>query len=215
MEPHNTMSDTQTYHDHERTSEAVQEVMQRINKQKHSNKRKRDASDYDGDGDHSAPRHAPTLNVHRNGLDGSNVTQGIFNNDTNPHDFSNIGQELARHVAVGMPSTAAAALAAGMPHLTVPRPTELSFPSGGSSTDAERHIDSSFEMGVSDGDQNHHTQGAPYNLSAYQGDAAAQLQVEGAGGSKPAVGSDEWHKVRRDNHKEGALSSSDLVVNQC
>lgn len=27
------------------------------------------------------------------------------------------------------------------------------------------------------------------------------------GGSKPSVGSEEWHKVRRDNHKEGTLQS--------
>jgi hypothetical protein len=25
----------------------------------------------------------------------------------------------------------------------------------------------------------------------------------GAGGNKPAVGSEEWHKIRKDNHKEG------------
>ena len=39
---------------------------------------------------------------------------------------------------------------------------------------------------------------------------AAVIKVV-AGGSKPAVGSDEWHKVRRDNHKEGEhIPSSDI-----
>ncbi|KAI4731031.1 hypothetical protein E4T49_01188 [Aureobasidium sp. EXF-10728] len=31
-------------------------------------------------------------------------------------------------------------------------------------------------------------------------------------GSKPAVGTDEWHKVRRDNHKEGRISPHMTVI---
>ena len=31
-------------------------------------------------------------------------------------------------------------------------------------------------------------------------------------GSKPAVGSDEWHKVRRDNHKEGAYLERERLL---
>ncbi len=60
--------------------------------------------------------------------------------------------------------------------------------------------------GGSDGDQNPHAQGATYNLDAYQGNSSAQAQNNdgGGGGVKPAVGTDEWHKVRRDNHKEGS-----------
>jgi hypothetical protein len=31
-------------------------------------------------------------------------------------------------------------------------------------------------------------------------------------GVKPAVGSDEWHKVRKDNHKEGKFGFPDVQV---
>ena len=211
------MSDTQTYHDHERMSAAVEHAMHH-NKHKNSNKRKRDPSDQDGNEKHSGPRPAATSNMPGNHHDNGDLPHGLFTNDSNSNDFSHISQELARHVAGAMPSTAAAALAASMPQLTVPRPTELSFPSNGPDTDAERQLDSSFDMGGgSDGDQNHQTQGASYNLSAYQGDSAAQGQagreIEGVGGSKPAVGSDEWHKVRRDNHKEGKECA--LVLLSC
>lgn len=100
------------------------------------------------------------------------------------------------------PTTAAAALAASMPQLTVPQPTDFSFSNSGSGTDPDRQLDSSFDIGGgSDEGQNHHTQGTPYNLDAYQGGAVAHGQDTDTGG-KPPVGSAQWHKVRRDNHKE-------------
>lgn len=132
-------------------------------------------------------------------------------------DFSALSHQLARHVnsntghanGANASSTAAAALAGLMPSLTVPQPTELSFTSTGSGNDG----DSSFEMSGQENGQNHHSQGTPYNLGSFQGTGTA-AQVEAAraqasamanagGPGKPAVGSDEWHKVRRDNHKEG------------
>jgi hypothetical protein len=82
-------------------------------------------------------------------------------------------------------STAAAALAGIYPTMTIPQPTDVSFATQASETD--RNQDSSFMD------------------NSQQGDSfMEQSTPSGRGsGSKPAVGSDEWHKVRKDNHKEG------------
>ena len=173
-----------------------------------SNKRKRVVTDQGGDGQ---KRGSVSNNVNGNNRDDWS---------TSGQDFTTLSQQLARHVTTphqnvpnsSNPSnTAAAALAAGiLPQLTVPQPTELSFVSTGSGTeDGDQQLDTSFNLGGRENGQNHHTQGTPYNLGNFQG-TAAQVQAardSANAGSKPAVGSDEWHKVRRDNHKEGKSKS--------
>ena len=184
---------------------------------KSSNKRKREASDHTGVVRQPGSRHAPAPNnVHGNGQDNSNSSHDPYSNDSNNHDFTSMSEQLSRHIANvnanAAPNTAAAALAASMPQLTVPQPTDFSFSNSGSGTDPDRQLDSSYDMGGgSDEGQNHHTQGTPYNLDAYQGGAAAHGQDADNGG-KPPVGSEEWHKVRRDNHKEGEFSSSSVKI---
>lgn len=79
-------------------------------------------------------------------------------------------------------STAAAALAGIYPTMTVPQPTDLSFGNPGS--DSDRNAEASF-------------------MDNSQQDSFMDNPTPSGRGSKPAVGSDEWHKVRKDNHKEG------------
>jgi hypothetical protein len=83
-------------------------------------------------------------------------------------------------------STAAAALAGIYPTMTIPQPTDVSFATQNS--DPDRNPESSF-----------------MDNSQQGGDSFMETSTpSGRGsGSKPAVGSDEWHKVRKDNHKEG------------
>ncbi|KAG9204794.1 hypothetical protein B5807_06470 [Epicoccum nigrum] len=94
--------------------------------------------------------------------------------------------------------TAAAALA--YHQMTVPQATELQFqtqPTGG---------DNAFNMG----DHQQQTSMQDFSLEALK--AATQTGRPGqpansdsppqSASHKPVVGSDEWHKVRRDNHKE-------------
>ena len=161
--------------------------------QKPSHKRKRDSPEHHGN---SRPKTA-------NGLQGNSGDSGDQLDNIllgeNP-DFTNLAQHLQQHAANSLNSSAAAeALRQHMPSLTVPQPTELSFQST-NTVDDEDHGESSFNIGV-DGNQNHHTEGTPYNLDAYTGEPSRNQS--GVGGSKPAVGTDEWHKVRKDNHKEG------------
>jgi hypothetical protein len=87
-------------------------------------------------------------------------------------------------------STAAAALAGIYPTMTIPQPTDVSFASQAS--DNDRNQDSSF-----------------MDNSQQGGDGFMEASTPSArgSGSKPAVGSDEWHKVRKDNHKEGKLDA--------
>ena len=193
------------------------ESMQHVHHHKSSNKRKRESSDNTGSGRQPGSRHAPaTNNVHGNGQDASNPSHDSYSNESNNHDFTSMSEQLSRHIANvnanATPTTAAAALAASMPQLTVPQPTNFSFSNSGSGTDPDRQLDSSFDMGGgSDEGQNHRTQGTPYNLDAYQPGASAQGQ-DADNNAKPPVGSEEWHKVRRDNHKEGEISSSSTKI---
>jgi bHLH factor len=68
--------------------------------------------------------------------------------------------------------------------MTIPQPTDVSFATQGSDTDRN---DASF-MDNSQGENSFLENSTPSGRGS---------------GSKPAVGSDEWHKVRKDNHKEG------------
>lgn len=93
--------------------------------------------------------------------------------------------------------------------MTVPQPTEHSFmqTAGGG--------DSGEGQGSSGGDgdlqRTNSYDGGQFTLSEAIKDAENRVQSNGAAAgessppsaSKPAVGSEEWHKVRRDNHKEG------------
>lgn len=198
----------------ESTAAAVDHPLQHL---KTSNKRKRDPSDQGGDHKHAgAKRTSSATNLNGNGHEPTEMSRVLYQdnmpNASGPsQDFNALSQQLARQVAghltennTNPSSTAVAALAGIMPQLTVPQPTELSFVSTGSGTDADRQLDSSFDLGGDNG-PNHNVQGSPYGMGGFQGTATQVQNAREAsnGGPKPAVGSDEWHKVRRDNHKEG------------
>ncbi|KAF1827517.1 uncharacterized protein K489DRAFT_310418 [Dissoconium aciculare CBS 342.82] len=81
----------------------------------------------------------------------------------------------------------------------------MSHPSDGT----DRPGSSSLDQG-NVGEQR--TSFSDFDISTLKGDAPEAAEGEGSptvgaagasnGGQKPQVGSDEWHKVRRDNHKE-------------
>jgi len=61
-----------------------------------------------------------------------------------------------------------------------------------------------LQFSQSTGDNDASFQGTGFSLDALK-DGAGQSSPTAPGGAKPPVGSEEWHKVRRDNHKEGLL----------
>ncbi|PVH98740.1 hypothetical protein DM02DRAFT_31481 [Periconia macrospinosa] len=162
-----------------------------------NNKRKRDSRDQ------GPTRSAPSAN---NTNDLSDQATASFlvahNSSTNDDDMQ---QQFDVHhngggntASVG--DTAAAALA--YHQMTVPQATELSFQPQSSAGDG-----SSFNMG------DHHQQqsGMPdFSLEALKaatstsrgGQPAVNDSPPATATHKPQVGTEEWHKVRRDNHKE-------------
>lgn len=193
----------------DQTSAAIRNAMENLN----SKKRKRDMTELDAGGSQSGPKRGSTSHMNGASHDGNAYLDSLHHHSSNSNDFSSLSQQLqaATHSNHGLPptnasSTAAAALAGIMPQMTIPQPTHLSFASEASNTEADRQFDSSFDMG-GDGGHGHNGQGPPYNHNSFPGTTAAQVQAaresSNGGSHKPSVGSDEWHKVRRDNHKEG------------
>lgn len=85
--------------------------------------------------------------------------------------------------------TAAAALSHA--YMSVPQSTELSFAAnGGNNQDVRREgFDDHLRSQLTGANVGQQAQSPP--------------SADGTPGAKPAVGSDEWHRQRRDNHKEG------------
>lgn len=162
----------------------------------HSNKRKRDTRDQGmnrpapnmGNADLTDQDTAFHLAAHNAGT----------NDDMQQFDMHQNGGGNSSSVG----DTAAAALA--YHQMTVPQATELQFQAQSTGGDG------SFNMG------DHHQQTSMQDFSLEALKAATQTGRPGqpansdsppqSASHKPPVGSDEWHKVRRDNHKEGENS---------
>ncbi|KAF4313634.1 hypothetical protein GTA08_BOTSDO00126 [Botryosphaeria dothidea] len=144
-------------------------------------------------------------------------TTGTGEDDMHHHtntdlDFSQLAQHANDHSlhqnGSGNPTNASDTAAAALSHhfqMTVPQATELSFQNQGAGGEGDRALGSSFSMG----DHNMHQ--ASHGMTDYGLDALNKSNSQPAQGSdspptqgnqKPAVGSEEWHKIRRDNHKE-------------
>ena len=173
------------------------------------NKRKRDAQDIAG------VRPAPAMNQIGNEFEQHYLqSDGMGNADTgldfsvplgdnaNPQASGNLHLQGNEHTAT---DTAAAAMAQ-YHTMTVPQSTEQSFLAqnpGDSSADQSgehgQHRTSNFtEFDVSA------VHSSPNGDPSPLGGASSNAMF----GPKPAVGTDEWHKVRKDNHKEGTKDCS-------
>jgi len=142
------------------------------NAMSNAQKRKRE-SEVDDTRRSNPKRISPNANK-AGGQQGGDVSEALqdYQGDNQNGDHSNAS------------STAAAALLAGSyPTMTIPQPTDVSFATQGSDNPQDSFMDDSQQGGDS------------------FMDTSTQGQSSG-GRNKPAVGSDEWHKVRKDNHKE-------------
>jgi len=157
----------------------------------HTNKRKRESRDH---ASRPAPGESARLNNTSTGAaDLSDQNTAAFlaaHNAATDDNMQNSSLDFGLQQNGGASSsnagdTAAAALAHYS--MTVPQATELSFQASGSGGEG-----SSFALG----DHTVHQQ------QQHAGNSATNDSPTNASGQKPQVGSDEWHKVRRDNHKE-------------
>ena len=182
------------------------------------NKRKRESQDM------GAMRAPPAMNQPSNdfdpgylqpdddGMDGS--LEFIVQHGTDQIDTGDLQHETNHKqpqrgdAGAGNASDTAAAAMAQYHTMTVPQSTEQTFmtqPSeggdrpGGSITaqDGSNVPNRTASFGEFDATGN---EGSP------NGDASPGAAGAGGNSSKPSVGSDEWHKIRKDNHKEGMLS---------
>jgi hypothetical protein len=158
----------------------------------HMSKRKRDTRDQ------GLTRPAPNTNTDMADQTAANYLAAHNAGDDDMAQSYDVHQNGGSTSSVG--DTAAAALA--YHQMTVPQATELTF-------QAQTSGDGSFGMG------DHHQQSTgmqDFSLEALKaatqtggrpGDSAPSDSPPQSASLKPQVGSEEWHKVRRDNHKEG------------
>ncbi|KAI0013635.1 hypothetical protein F4779DRAFT_345057 [Xylariaceae sp. FL0662B] len=121
-------------------------------------------------------------------------------------DFTALQQAAAEHHESSDPanasSTAAAALGTMYPTLHVPQTTEETF-AAQASAENEHHQESSFGHGdMMHPDSLPDTTNSLGQQSPQNGIRPTQPPYSNSQGPKPAVGSEEWHKQRKDNHKE-------------
>lgn len=121
-------------------------------------------------------------------------------------DFTALQQATADHHDTSdhanASSTAAAALGTLYPTIHVPQSTEETF-AAQAAAEAEHHQDSSFghnDMLHADGLPDTSTNGLGQPQNGVRSTQPSYATSSSA--SKPAVGSEEWHKLRKDNHKE-------------
>lgn len=134
-------------------------------------------------------------------MDESNDQSGVHMNQQSHdgvealQDYSALHQQPAENSNgntehANAPSTAQAALSSLYPQhtMTIPQPTELAF--ANQPGDGERNQEDSYMNGSQEG-------------NSFMGNSPGGGHSGGPSrSSKPAVGSEEWHKVRKDNHKE-------------
>ena len=235
------MADTAGYPDNDAKPGLTPHNVADVGNSLHTNKRKRNSLDQGLNTSRPAPgdpvrsafqRVSPgsANNTSGGGTDLSDQAAASFlaahnaaTNDDDMHHASNASLDfsLTQHGDHGLhqngganSSSAGDTAAAALAHysMTVPQATELSFQT---QTSGEGN---SFSMGDHGVHQQQH--GMPeFSLDALK--TASQQQQSGNSGTnesppntaghKPPVGSEEWHKVRRDNHKEGSFIHSTSV----
>ena len=223
------MSEVQTTHDSTATEKRAPDAHVDSTRSTRSNmsasKRKRDPADQDGPASSAkrssyskrgAAPEAPSSDLNessflstQNHSSGGTGEDNMAQSSTTSLDFDglphNSGDPSSHQNGTHNPNeasqTAAAALAGIFPNMTVPQPTELSFASSTSQEGEGRNLDPSFNMGEHGGQHDQGHQGFDLEAALTRENAASGREPSSA--SKPAVGTDEWHRVRRDNHKEG------------
>lgn len=104
---------------------------------------------------------------------------------------------------------AAGAMSGMLPQMTVPQPTSMGFaPVDGSGKTGEHgQLDNTFGA-LSPPPVEGHTEGVGGNHNVPGNHSHHGSPPVGSSGNpnpKPQVGTEEWHRVRRDNHKEGTF----------
>ena len=143
------------------------------------------------------------------GMDGDlDFAAALAQHGTDPNDANQVGGN-----GTGQSASDTAAAAMAQYHtMTVPQSTEKSFMTGNEGD--KQH--GSMDQGTSGG-QHRNSNFADFDTSGLQsspnGDTSPPSGPNpGMSAPKPPVGSDEWHKVRKDNHKEGKPTLTTILT---
>lgn len=183
-----------------------------------SGRRKRSAPDSSPVESRRAKRGAPSAAMSNHpDVDSSYVesaveaAQAAAAASVNAADFTALQQATADHHESADPanasSTAAAALGSMYPTIHVPPSTEETF-AAQVAAENEHAAYGANDMVPADGLPDPSNQGPPQGQQPpgqnglRTGAPVFQSPVQQPGGHRPAVGSEEWHKQRKDNHKE-------------
>lgn len=104
--------------------------------------------------------------------------------------------------------------------MTVPQSTEQAFMTQPTDQSGDRGATANSESGNTNA-QPRTSSFSDFDISqanneaGQNGGSGSPTGANAAGGPKPQVGTEEWHKVRRDNHKEGKSSSSAIDFDHC
>lgn len=165
-------------------------------------------------GPHRAKRAAPAANMAVSAADTAAFIENAIENQAgasggvNVADFSALQQAAAEHSESADPAnaTSTAQAALGMyPTLHVPPSTEEQFAAQAAAEGDQGH-DHAFNPdmphpdGLIDPSAANANQQSPTNGVQNQ---EHRYSSSGPSSVKPSVGSEEWHKMRKDNHKEG------------
>ena len=118
----------------------------------------------------------------------------------NVDDFNALAQATAEHSSAADPASASSTAAAALnmyPTLHVPPSTEETF---AAQAGADTHHDDSGFSASTVNQPDGLPMAPPTPMQSTNGVQAEQAYRSH---QKPAVGSEEWHKMRKDNHKEG------------
>jgi len=176
-----------------------------------SNKRKRDSADQTGqDAPPPPPEYEPAFEaqfLQHTGEGDMTLAEALAqhnagnDHDHSSHDNPTNGQSVT--------DTASAALHFSM---TVPPPTEETFLAQTANEQEDRPSEPNFDIDSATNEYTNIASDHPPDVQqATPSQPPAQttpVESSPTSGNKPNVGSDEWHKVRRDNHKEGMSSQT-------
>lgn len=179
-----------------------------------ANKRKREAD--------NMPNPRPAPNMTNAGFDDHGMTHGDndmgfaaalaqHNADVNDpanqlHQQGHIGHESRETGGPSASDTAAAAMAQ-FHTMTVPQSTEQEFMSQPNPNMDDHHVvnnpDPHGQMKHRDSSFGEFDVSVMKDDSVHSNGQTSPIVTHSQSGPKPAAGTEEWHKVRRDNHKEG------------
>ena len=180
------------------------------------NKRKRDAQDMAGG--RAVPSMNQTLNAFKQHYlqtedDGTDNTDGVMDfaaafgqHDTDPTDAGEQNEVQGDGGGGQSASDTAAAAMAQYHTMTVPQSTEQSFMTQTTPEGGDRQVGSGDQSNTGQRTSSFGDFDVTATQSSPNGDASPNTvgaTISDLNAPKPQVGTEEWHKVRRDNHKEG------------